>query len=272
MYIIFRNTHPLPSSKFCLFGVNQLDIPRLLQKQIWTESSKKGNSSRIKQGQNSEPKPLPLQVNACLQLIALLTFNTSICKAGRVPTFQSPSTLTSPMSSLSTLEIPPFPFLKSVDTPVETCHWIRTFQIPPTKPPLNSIPYAHAGSTVLSNFCAETEYPSCCPPSCILSRLSEKMPPQPFWPYPWWSHHTLSGRVPPGCTAAGYWGHQRGSCCAEESHQRSAACPQFSKTLPCRNQQTKVTFFFIYIFLYVCVVIYKVNYFDPVRVEHSLGQ
>lgn len=48
--------------------------------------------------------------------------------------------------------------------------------------------------------------------------------------------------------------------------------PNFQRPFPVGTNRQKLLFFFIYIFLYACVVIYKVNYFDPVRVEHSLGQ
>lgn len=129
--------------------VSHLDTPHLFQKQIWTESSKKRNSPRIKQGQNSEAKPQ--QSSACSQLIARHTSNIGIFSAGRAPTFQPTSIPTSP-----TLETPLFPpLLKSVNVPTGTHHQIRAFQIPSTKSASNSIPCSH----IDSNFGAEIQWP-----------------------------------------------------------------------------------------------------------------
>lgn len=140
------------------------------------------NSSRIKQGQNSEPKPQ--RVSVCMQLTPLHTFNSAICSAGRA--LQPPLALTSSVPSLATLENPLLPSpLKPLVFPIKTNHCIRAFQMHLTKPALNFTPYIHAGSTWLSNFSTEIEYLNYCLQPHILSRQSEKkVPSQPSCPYP----------------------------------------------------------------------------------------
>lgn len=222
--------------------------PHLFQKQIWSNISKKRNSSRIKQGQNPEPKPQ--QVSACMQLTPLHTFNSAICSAGRA--LQPSLALTSPVPSLPTSEDPLLPSpLQPLIVPIKTHHCRKAFQTYLTKPALNFTPYIHAGSTLLSDFSTETEHLNYCLQPHILSRQPEKkVASQPPRPYPWWSHHTRSGKVPPGCTAAGCWGHQRGSCCAGESHPRSAACPQFSRILLWKKSKAILFFMYIYLFIF----------------------
>lgn len=96
-----------------------------------------------------------------MQLTPLRTFNSAICSAGRA--LQPRLTLTSPVPSLPTLENPLLPSpLKPLVIPIKTHHCIRAFQMHLTKPALNFTPYIHAGSTLLSNFSTETEYPNYC--------------------------------------------------------------------------------------------------------------